>query len=232
MPHIFIASADLHFLDQAVSFFSARGHQVDSESDGLLVTARICQKPPALLILDVYLTNKDGGEICQELRPLYSGKIFIVSRRRSDKELLLGAPFLADAHSRKPIDLYVLERQVHICLEHRGIGGQPGKMHKTLRFGNFTINQSDRTVKIDDTAIDFGDSDFDVLWILAQQAGNVLSREKILVALRGYAPDGVDRSIDMRISRLRKSLGDFPNPQVQIKTIRNKGYLFRNAGPV
>ena len=74
--------------------------------------------------------------------------------------------------------------------------------------------------------IDLTSAEFDLLWLLTANAGRILSREEIFTALRGIEYDGLDRSIDVRISRIRPRIGDDPvQPQV-IKTVRGKGYLF------
>jgi two-component system OmpR family response regulator/two-component system response regulator RstA len=76
------------------------------------------------------------------------------------------------------------------------------------------------------STIDLTTAEFDLLWLLASHAGNVLSRDDLLQELRGIGFDGLDRSIDARISRLRKKLNDDPDNPTRIKTVRGKGYLF------
>ena len=74
--------------------------------------------------------------------------------------------------------------------------------------------------------IDLTSAEFDLLWLLASNAGRVLSREEIFTALRGIEYDGQDRSIDVRVSRIRPKIGDDPIHPRRIKTVRSKGYLF------
>ena len=74
--------------------------------------------------------------------------------------------------------------------------------------------------------IDLTTAEFDLLWLLARHAGSILSRDDLLQQLRGIGFDGLDRSIDARISRLRKKLNDDPDNPTRIKTVRGKGYLF------
>jgi Response regulators consisting of a CheY-like receiver domain and a winged-helix DNA-binding domain len=95
-----------------------------------------------------------------------------------------------------------------------------------LVFGNLVIDKDNRAVLIDNRPVDLTTAEFDLLWLLASHAGQILSRDDILNALRGIEFDGLDRSIDARISRLRRRLGDdLENPRF-IKTVRAKGYLF------
>ncbi len=78
-------------------------------------------------------------------------------------------------------------------------------------------------------ALELTTAEFDLLWLLASHAGEILSRDDIMNALRGIGFDGLDRSIDARISRLRKKLGDNPDTPTRIKTVRGKGYLFSRS---
>jgi len=95
-----------------------------------------------------------------------------------------------------------------------------------LSFGIFTISQATRSAHLGNDAIDLTTAEFDLLWLLARHAGSILSRDDLLQELRGIGFDGLDRSIDARISRLRRKLGDDPENPSRIKTVRGKGYLF------
>jgi two-component system OmpR family response regulator/two-component system response regulator RstA len=101
-----------------------------------------------------------------------------------------------------------------------------------LRFGALVINADSRQVTLNGEAVEFTTAEFDLLWLLANQAGRIFSRDDILYSLRGISFDGLDRSIDARISRLRRKLHDHPDYPEYIKTVRGKGYLFfHEAGP-
>ncbi|MGL5987740.1 MAG: winged helix-turn-helix domain-containing protein [Burkholderiales bacterium] len=92
------------------------------------------------------------------------------------------------------------------------------------------IDQANRAVALDGQAISLSTSDFDMLWLLASHAGEILSRDDLLQNLRGVSYDGLDRSIDVAISRLRKKLGDDSAEPQKLKTVRNRGYLFVRNG--
>jgi two-component system OmpR family response regulator/two-component system response regulator RstA len=96
----------------------------------------------------------------------------------------------------------------------------------SLTFGNFSISQQTRSAMLAGGQIDLTTAEFDLLWLLARHAGSILSRDDLLQQLRGIGFDGLDRSIDARISRLRKKLNDDPDNPTRIKTVRGKGYLF------
>jgi len=105
-------------------------------------------------------------------------------------------------------------------------GSAPASDDDALAFGQFRISQATRTAHLGAEAIDLTTAEFDLLWLLARHAGSILSRDDLLQQLRGIGFDGLDRSIDARISRLRKKLGDDPDNPTRIKTVRGKGYLF------
>jgi two-component system response regulator RstA len=97
---------------------------------------------------------------------------------------------------------------------------------KALRFGSLTIDPLNRQVTLGQEIIALSTADYDLLWELATHAGQILNRDALLKTLRGVSYDGMDRSIDVAISRLRKKLHDSATEPYRIKTIRNKGYLF------
>jgi two-component system OmpR family response regulator/two-component system response regulator RstA len=98
-----------------------------------------------------------------------------------------------------------------------------------LVFGQFNISQGTRAAYLSGEEMELTTAEFDLLWLLASHAGQVLSRDDIMNELRGIGFDGLDRSIDARISRLRKKLGDSPDSPTRIKTVRGKGYLFSRS---
>lgn len=98
--------------------------------------------------------------------------------------------------------------------------------HKALRFGALTIDPLNRAVQLNGDFISLSTADFELLWELATHAGQIMDRDALLKTLRGVEYDGLDRSVDVAISRLRKKLLDSAAEPYRIKTIRNKGYLF------
>lgn len=88
------------------------------------------------------------------------------------------------------------------------------------------LNATAKTVTIDKQLLDLNANEFDVLWLLALKAGTIVSRNELVAELRGFEYDGLDRSVDIRISRLRKKLQEASSLPYKVKTIRGKGYLF------
>jgi len=103
---------------------------------------------------------------------------------------------------------------------------KPLQSGNALHFGQLRIDPVNREVTLVDETIILSTSDFDLLWELATHAGRIMDREALLLNLRGVSYDGLDRSIDVAISRLRRKLYDNALEPFRIKTVRNKGYLF------
>ncbi|MEW8338034.1 MAG: winged helix-turn-helix domain-containing protein, partial [Candidatus Thiodiazotropha sp.] len=95
-----------------------------------------------------------------------------------------------------------------------------------LHFGELRIDASARAVLIKEEEVELSTGEFDLLWLLATKAGKVVNRDSALKTLRGFGYDGLDRSVDIGISRLRRKLGDDANHPYRIKTVRGRGYLF------
>lgn len=98
--------------------------------------------------------------------------------------------------------------------------------HKAIAFGSLSIDPVNRQVMLSGENVALSTADFDLLWELATHAGQIMDRDALLKNLRGVSYDGMDRSVDVAISRLRKKLLDNATEPYRIKTVRNKGYLF------
>ncbi|MCW2474076.1 MULTISPECIES: two-component system response regulator RstA [unclassified Symbiopectobacterium] len=198
----------------------------------------IAQQNPDLVLLDVMLPGKDGMTICRELRPLYSGPIVLLTSLDSDMNHILALEMGADDYILKTTPPAVLLARLRLHL--RQYSTQPAtqaapeapsvqaqvQVHKTLHFGLLCIDPVNREVTLAEENIVLSTADFDLLWQLATHAGHTMDRDLLLKNLRGVSYDGMDRSIDVAISRLRKKLHDNALEPFRIKTVRNKGYLF------
>ena len=200
---------------------------VDIEARGDTAETRILEANPDLVVLDVMLPGQDGFAVCRAVRPKYEGIILMLTARDEDIDQILGLELGADDYITKPVPPRLLLARIKALLRRAGpTGTETGDEDETITFGSFRISQQTRTAMLGGETIDLTTAEFDLLWLLASHAGNVLSRDDLLQQLRGIGFDGLDRSIDARISRLRKKLNDDPENPTRIKTVRGKGYLF------
>ena len=205
-------------------FLEKQGLAVEYESNGNLAVQRILDLMPDVVVLDGMLPGKDGFDICREVRDRYRGPILMLTARGEDLDQVVGLELGADDYILNPAQPRVVLARIRACL--RRAGAALPEAQDEFVFGRFRINRASRTVHLDKSEVPLKTAEFDLLWLLASNAGTILSRDDIQSKLRGIEHDGLDRSIDMRISRLRKSLGDDADNPTRIKTVRAKGYLF------
>ncbi|MDR1274906.1 MAG: winged helix-turn-helix domain-containing protein [Candidatus Accumulibacter sp.] len=229
LTHILLVEDDLRLVELTAEYLRKNGFKVTTETRGDTAENRILTENPDLVVLDVMLPGKDGFEICRSIRPKYKGVILMFTARDEDLDQILGLELGADDYIAKPAQPRLLLARIKALLRRftpdEGVSPSPDGTNE-LSFGSFTISQSTRNAYLGDTQIDLTTAEFDLLWLLALNAGSILSRDDLLQELRGIGFDGIDRSIDARISRLRRKLGDDPENPTRIKTVRGKGYLF------
>lgn len=210
-------------------------HDIDVivENRGDRAEATIAATNPDLVMLDIMLPGKDGMTLCRDLSSSggWQGPIVLLTSLDSDINHILSLEMGAIDYILKTTPPAVLLARLRLHLRQSG-GNQhdeiaPGVAgQKALRFGTLSVDPINRQVRLSDETIALSTADFDLLWELATHAGSILNRDALLKTLRGVSYDGMDRSIDVAISRLRKKLLDSATEPYRIKTIRNKGYLF------
>ena len=225
--HILLVEDDARLADLTAEYLRKNDYTVDIEGHGDTAEKRILDTRPDLVVLDVMLPGQDGFAVCRAVRPEYEGIILMLTARDEDIDQILGLELGADDYIAKPVQPRVLLARIKALLRRLPAPGEnESGDSESQTFGQFRISQSTRTATLNTQPIDLTTAEFDLLWLLASHAGNVLSRDDLLQELRGIGFDGLDRSIDARISRLRKKLNDDPENPTRIKTVRGKGYLF------
>ncbi|GHD64133.1 two-component system response regulator RstA [Jeongeupia chitinilytica] len=228
---ILFVEDDLELAGLIGGFLRSFEFDVDHVADGNGVVERVRANPPALVLLDVMLPGKDGLTICRELREFYTGPVVILTSLNSDMNQILGFEIGASDYVVKTTPPAVLLARIRAHLRSTPaapLTAAPAAAgeRSTLNFGKLTVDLRNRTANYQGEPLGLSTGDFDLLWELASHAGDILSRDHLLKKLRGIDYDGLDRSIDVAISRLRKKLDDDPHEPRKIKTIRHKGYLF------
>ena len=210
-------------------FLGKHGFLVDVESNGAGAARRLKTETPDLVILDVMLPGMNGMDVCRSARLHYRGPILMLTALDDDMDHMLGLELGADDYIIKPVVPRLLLARINAVLRRfektSGPTAQQAAGSPVLRVGSLVINASSRQVCLSDNNITVTAAEFDLLWLLAESAGEVVGRDEVLQRVRGLEYDGLDRSIDRRISRLRKKFGDDPSDPKRIKTVRGKGYV-------
>lgn len=225
-PTILVVEDDVSLAEWVKDYLSTKGFTVSVTARGDDAVTIINTSAPDLVILDGMLPGLDGLDVCKAVRPDYAGPIIMLTARDEEIDEVLGLEVGADDYLTKPVKPRILLARVKALLRRKV--DTPNKIHEPEKIvlSGLSIEKTSRVVRLDGQTINVSSNEFDVLWLLAEKAGQLVTRDELVTQLRGFEYDGFDRSIDLRVSRLRKKLGDDPAQPFRIKTVWGKGYLF------
>lgn len=221
---ILLIEDDRRLADLTAEYFRQNGLTVALESRGDRAMARFRDEQPRIVLLDLMLPGADGLTLCRELRQIFPGPILIFTARDSDIDQVIGLEAGADDYVAKPVDPMVLLARTRALLRRVEQADQHD-VTADIVIGGLRISDASQQVWLDDEEVDLTTQEYELLSLLARNAGQILSRKEIFRSTRGIEYDGLDRSIDGRISKLRKKLKDSASKPARIKTVWGKGYL-------
>jgi DNA-binding response OmpR family regulator len=226
-PVILLVEDDPRLSELVRTYLQGNGFRVIVEHRGELVVGHLQQSKPDLIILDLGLPGRDGFSVCKEVRNLSALPILILTARNNDIDHVVGLELGADDYVAKPVEPRVLVARIHALLRRSKGNSQPEP--RLLNFGNVCINPLSRSVFVGPDQVPLSSNEFDLLFFLACRAGEIQSRETLYQQLYKRDYDGLDRTLDVRVSHLRKKLGDAGAPE-RIRTVWGHGYLFASEG--
>ncbi len=221
---ILLVEDDAPLASMVADFLAPHGFDVAIEGRGDRAVARIINEQHDAVILDVNLPGLDGISVCRNVRNDFAGPILILTARGEEVDEVVGLEVGADDYMAKPVRPRALLARLRVHLR-KTVPIDPESTERRIQVGALVIDASRRTLELAGQPIELTTAEFELLWLLAKQAGQVLSRVDIYQRIHGIQHDGFDRSIDLRISRLRKKLGDDPSNPQRIKSVRGVGYI-------
>ena len=221
---VLIVEDDVELAELVREYLQRYEFVVELEHRGDKAVERVQALKPDVLILDLNLPGRDGLDICCDLRGEYSGPIVMFTARDENVDEIVGLELGADDYLTKPVEPRVLLARLRSLL--RRFRSTDTALEERLNFGELLIDATARTVSLKQQPIELSTGEFDLLWLLASMSGRVVDRDSALKSLRGFGYDGMDRSVDIGISRLRRKLMDNAHRPFRIKTVRGRGYLF------
>ena len=226
-PHIMLVEDDMSLAEWFSDYLTEHGYMVTLVNRGDAAIELIKEDQPDLVVLDIMLPVKDGFDVCREVRSFYHGPILMMTARDQEMDEVLGLELGADDYVTKPIKPRAMLSRVKALLRRVNNQEQSEPASENCRqFGQLHLDANSRTTILNNLKVPISTNEFDVLWYLAQSAGQVVNRNELVKDIRGIDYDGFDRSMDIIVSRLRKKLGDDANNPFRIKTIWGQGYLF------
>ena len=225
---ILIIDDDVRLADMVGAYLMGAGYAVEARhTAGAGIDAAADRRTPDfdVVVLDIMLPDMDGLEVCRRLRAVSDVSILMLSARGEDTDRIVGLELGADDYLPKPFNPRELQARIKAILRRRH-----GPSEATaLRFGRLEIDSGSRTVRIDGDTVSLTSYQFDLLHALAEHAGKVLSRERLMDLVKGEELEAFDRSIDVHVSRIRAAIEDDTAHPRRIITVRGAGYLFAKA---
>jgi two-component system response regulator RstA len=222
---ILLIEDDARLAELTATYLEQNGLRVVVEARGERALERFTADRPRLVLLDLLLPGKDGLSICREIRKMHDVPILILTAKDTDLDHVIGLEAGADDYVMKPVDPMVLLARVRALLRRAERGGVPHERKPDVQLGSLRISETSREVWLRGQPVPLTTQEFELLILLARRAGELVSRDEVFRAMRGIDYDGLDRSIDGRVSKLRRKLGDDAAAPTRIKTVWGKGYL-------
>ena len=226
-PRILMIEDDEALAAMVAEYLRGFGFEVVAASTAVAGLDLLAQRAWDALLLDVMLPDRDGFDVCREVRATSSIPVLMLTARGEPADRIVGLELGADDYLPKPFEPRELLARLRAILR-RGpsLATTP---REQLSFGRLTIDRDTREVHIDGAVAPLTGYQFDLLWLLASNAGRVLSRDALMERLRGHDAEAFDRSLDVHVSRIRAAIEDDPKAPRRILTVRGAGYLFARA---
>jgi DNA-binding response OmpR family regulator len=207
-------------------YLRSAGFEVDTAATLSAGRERLAAQAFDALVLDLMLPDGDGLDLCRELRAsarTRSLPLLMLTARGEPMDRIVGLELGADDYLGKPFEPRELLARVKALLRRaspQAVGDE------VLRFGRLEVDLGARVARLEGQACDLTSHQFDLLVVLAQSPGRVLSRDQIMDSLKGHPLEAFDRSIDVHISRIRAVIEDDPKVPRRVLTVRGAGYVF------
>jgi two-component system phosphate regulon response regulator OmpR len=227
---VLVVDDDRSIREMLAQYLSSHGYEVVLAEDGNAMRSAIERSAPDLVLLDLKLPQEDGLTLARYLRERYDVGIIMVTGAGGVVDRIVGLEVGADDYVAKPFDprellarIKSVMRRMHTRPEATGRGEE----RKLVQFGPCRLDlEAHRLHDRDGCEIPITSMEFDLLKVFAENPGKALSRDRILTLTKNREWDPYDRSIDIRVARLRRKVETDPeNPQV-IRTVRGVGYMF------
>lgn len=225
--HLLVVDDDRETRDLLSLYLGEQGFVVSAVEDGRAMDAWLAGNTTDLVILDLMLPGEDGLSIARRLRTDHKLPIVMISARGEELDRIVGLEVGADDYLPKPFNPRELLARIRAVLRRSAPVTETGhEDEKNLAFGAFRLDPEQRLLFRGDVEVELSRAEFDLLSVLTDNPNRVLSRDQIMDQMSGHDRDPFDRSIDVRVTRLRHKIEEDPAEPRFIRTVWGVGYQF------
>lgn len=230
--HLLIVDDDPGLRELLERYLGEQGYQVSCAADGVEMDQKLKDLSPDLIILDLMMPGEDGLSIASRLHATGNIPIIILSAKGEEVDRIVGLEVGADDYLPKPFNPRELLARIRSVLRRQQLARQntAAETPDIHTFGDFHLNCSNRVLSRGNDEIVLTGGEFKLLEALVEHPNRVLSRDMLVDLLKGYDRSPFDRSIDVRVTRLRRKIEDDPGNPCYIRTIWGAGYMFTPEG--
>ena len=223
MSQLLVIDDDQKLVELVDEYLSPQGFDIKAAYDGATGLAMALRDAPDLVILDLMLPELDGLEVCRRLRHQSRIPILMLTARGDDADRIVGLEMGADDYLPKPFNPRELLARIRAIL--RRTEAPRADVRPWIEVGDLRIHPPSRRTMLGDIEIELTSVELDLLLVLAERAGQVLSRDQILQHVHGPGWASYSRSVDVHISRIRQKIEVDPKQPRRLKTVRGVGYM-------
>lgn len=234
-PRVLVVDDDPALRELLFAYLTDTGFAVDLAADGAEMRRAIDHAMPDAIVMDLMLPVEDGLALTRELRARPGTPaipILMLSARGEEIDRVVGLEMGADDYLAKPFSPRELLARLRALLRRTGPPAADARQDEFC-FGpqrRYRLDVAARRLLRDDIDVGLSGAEFDLLRVLVERPNRVLSRDVLLDLLKGYERDAFDRTVDLRVARLRRKIEHDPANPVYIRTVRGEGYLFNPRG--
>ena len=229
-PRLLLIDDDARLTAMVGDYLRRAGYAVEVAGSLAEGRERIGRELYDALVLDLMLPDGDGLDLCREVRSSSKTRqlpLLMLTARGEPMDRIVGLELGADDYLPKPFEPRELLARIKALLRR----AQPSSEDEVLRFGRLEVDPGERQARLDGRPCDLTSYQFDLLVVLAQSPGRVLTRDQIMDSLKGHPLEAFDRSIDVHVSRIRAAIEDDPRKPKRLITVRGAGYVFARQQP-
>jgi two-component system phosphate regulon response regulator OmpR len=233
---VLIVDDDPEVRGMIAEYLGGHGYEIAQAGNGEEMRQALARRLPDVVLLDLNLGGEDGLALARYLRERHDVGIIMVTAASDVVDRIVGLEVGADDYVAKPFDPRELRARLKSVLrrvrggEDKPSRGGSGRPARRVRVGRFELDlDGHRLLDAEGREVTLTSMEFDLLRVFAEHPDRVLSRDQLLTLTRNREWEPFDRSIDIRIARLRKKIEIDPDAPRLIKTVRNAGYMFLPA---